>query len=66
MDGMENRGGMEWDDEDFDTGEKYTEVFTSIGELWDENRFQLGFHHGFGLCQTNKRIEILLKRRGDV
>ena len=35
-------------------------------ELRDENRLGLEFHHGFGLCQTNKRIEILLKRRGDV
>lgn len=35
-------------------------------ELRDENRLRLEFHHGFGLCQTNKRIEILLKRRGDV
>ena len=63
---MENRGWMEWIDEDFDKDEKYTEEFTSSGELRDENRLRLEFHHGFGLCLTNKRIEILLKRRGDV
>ena len=28
MDGMENRGWMEWIDEDFDKDEKYTEEFT--------------------------------------
>ena len=63
---MENRGEVELVDEDFGKGEKYTEEFTSSGELRDENRFCLEFHHGFGLGQTNKRIEILLKRRGDV
>lgn len=46
MDGMENRGEMELVDEDFDKGEKYTEEFISRGELRDENRFCLGFHHG--------------------
>ena len=63
---MENGVWMEWVDEDFGKGEKYTEEFISSGELRDENRFCLEFHHGFGLCQTNKRIEILLKRRGNV
>ena len=28
MGGMENRGGIEWVDEVFDKGEKYTEEFT--------------------------------------
>ena len=66
MGGMENRGWMDWIDEGFGKGEKYTEELTSSEELRDENRFQLGFHHGFGLCTTKRRIEILLKRRGDV
>ena len=48
---MENGVWMEWVDEDFGKGEKYTEEFTSSGELRDENRFQLGFHHGLGCVQ---------------
>lgn len=48
---MENRGEVELVDEDFGKGEKYTEEFTSSGELRDENRFQLGFHHGLGCVQ---------------
>ena len=31
MGGMENRGGMELVDEDFDKGEKYSEEFISSG-----------------------------------
>ena len=31
MSGMKNRGGMEWNDEDFGKGEKYTEEFISSG-----------------------------------
>ncbi len=54
MDGMENRGEMELVDEDFDKDEKYTEEFTSSGELRDENRFCLEFHHGFGVV-SNKQ-----------
>ena len=42
MGGMENRG---WIDEVFDKGEKYTEEFTSRGELRDENRLCLEFCH---------------------
>lgn len=38
---MENRGGIEWIDEDFDEGEKYTEEF--IGEWrvegWESTSF---------------------------
>ena len=33
---------------------KHTEVFTSIGELRDENRFQLGFHHGLRVVYNKK------------
>lgn len=66
MGGMETRGWMEWIDEDFGKGEKYTEEFTSSGELRDGNRLHLEFHMDSGLCPTNKRIEILLKCRGDV
>ena len=50
MGGMENRGEVELVAEDYDKGEKNTE-FTSSGELRDENRFQLGFHHGLGCVQ---------------
>ena len=54
MGGMENRGWMDWIDEGFGKGEKYTEEFTSSGELRDENRFCLGFDHGLRVV-SNKQ-----------
>lgn len=46
MDGMENRGGMELVDEDFDKGENILRSSFRV-ELRDENRLRLEFHHGF-------------------
>lgn len=62
---MENGVWMEWVDEDFGKGEKYTEEFTSSGELIDWG-FNWSSIIDSGLCPTNRRLEILLKRRGNV
>ena len=65
MGGIENRGGMDWIDEDFDKGKKNTEEFTFSWDLIDWG-FNWSSIIDSVLCPTNRRIEILLKRRSDV